>query len=110
MDEYSEFSTSLNQEIEIIPEDQNNDDIQDLGNYPRDSFVDHTPNSYINQNNNYSSTPFKNIQLHSNNNNYKNINGYDQGYSSYSNSSSNLYQHTSNYATPNFNINKEKNK
>ena len=113
MDDYSEFSTSLNQEIEMIPEDQNIDDIQDLGNYPRDSFVDHTPNSYINQNINYSSAPFQKIQLNSNNINYSQ-NGYiyDGGYSSYSNNSSNLYQHTPNYGNPSFNLNnqnKEKN-
>ena len=62
-----------NEEIPNIPQEQNNDDIQDLGFYPRDSFVDHTPNNFLNPSIGYTSTPFQNMQPFSN----SNINKYN---------------------------------
>ena len=104
-----------NEEIPNIPQEQNNDDIQDLGFYPRDSFVDHTPYNYLNPINSYKSMPFQNIQQYSNNNIDKYNpqdtpdDAYDQGYSSYGTSNSYLYQHASKYENQNFNIDDSKN-
>ena len=67
-------------------EDPNNKDIQDFYNYPRDSFVDHTPNSYINKN---SSTPFQKSQYP--HDSLPNEKEFEYGYSSHI--SSNIYQH-----------------
>ena len=104
-----------NEEIPNIPQEQNNDDIQDLGFYPRDSFVDHTPNNFINPSFGYTSTPFQNMQPFSNNNINKYNpqdtpdDAYDQGYSSYGISrNSYLYKHASKYENPNFKIDKSK--
>ena len=76
MDDYqSEFSSIENQVMANIPIEQNNDDIQDLANFPRDSFVDHTPYNYVNFNNNNnnnnngytsSSSPFQQQNLNRN--------------------------------------------
>ena len=47
--DYNEFSSMENQ-IDNLPEEIKPDDIQDFANFPRDSFVDLTPNNYFNNN------------------------------------------------------------
>ena len=60
MDDFNEFS-SLDEQIGNIPEEMNPNDIQDLANYPRDSFVNLSKNKYSNNKNNYNS-PFQQQQ------------------------------------------------
>ena len=48
MDDNSNESLSFDQVIDDFPKEINHNDIQDLENFPRDSFVDHTPNKYFN--------------------------------------------------------------
>ena len=93
-DSYSQFSPK--DSLYNIPMEQNNDDIQDFSNYPRDSFVDHTPNTYINPNKNYSSTPFQYNQEFSSQK-LDIINNDNSNECGYSYSSSNLYQDDSNF-------------
>ena len=95
-DNYFEFSSINHQLMEKIPEDQNNDDIQDLSNFPRDSFVDHTPYNYIAHN---SSSPFSSTQttLIKNSNNSSinsNEHEFEQGQSGYTSSNLYLYKNT----------------
>ena len=98
MDNYdSQFCPRDSQISCSIPMEQNNDDIQDLANFPRDSFVDHTPNSYIN----HSFTPFQNAHRSSNQNintmNNNNSDQYEYGYNSHLTSNLYLYQDPLNY-------------
>ena len=46
MDDFNELS-SIGNPLENFPEEMNPSDIQDLSNFPRDSFVDHTPSNNI---------------------------------------------------------------
>ena len=102
MDGYrSEFSSLTSNLIGNIPQEQNNDDIQDLGYYPRDSFVDHTPNSYINKN---SFSPFQQSQYPQDNQPIEY--GYEYGYSSHT--SSNIYQHAKKNSSKKSSKNKQK--
>ena len=87
MDErLSEFSSLERNLMGSTSEDPSNQDIQDFCNYPRDSFVDHTPNSYINKN---ISTPFQKTQYP--HDSLPNENEVEYGYSSHV--SSNIYKH-----------------
>jgi len=61
MDDLNSDSSSIENQISgTISMEQNNDDIQDLTNFPRDSFVDHTPYNISNTNQKYLSSPFQN--------------------------------------------------
>ena len=91
-DEYSEFSSIDDRIIDDMPEEQNPNDIQDFSSFPRDSFVDHTPNKYLNNKN--TSSPFnQNMNM-----NFNNINDDDSsednetGYSNVFNKNMPLYQ------------------
>ena len=77
-DSRSEFSSIENQVMKNIPLEQNNDDIQDLVEFPRDSFVDHTPYNFSNYNNNYTPIPFQK-QEYSNKNFYNENDSDDNG-------------------------------
>ena len=80
MDDISEFSSIANQ-ISDIPEEMNQNDIQDLANYPRDSFVNPSNKKYFNSKNNYNS-PFQQQQhFPINNNDSSSSDEYESGYS-----------------------------
>ena len=108
MDDYhSEISSINNQVMGNIPIEQNNDDIQDLTNFPRDSFVDHTPYSFSN-NNNVSSRPFQNSQqlsyrnLENNNGDNSSSDEFESGYSSQFAFEKQLYDNTPKYQNQNY--------
>ena len=108
MDDYhSEISSINNQVMGNIPIEQNNDDIQDLTNFPRDSFVDHTPYSFSN-NNNVSSRPFQNSQqlsyrnLENNNGDNSSSDEFESGYSSQFALEKQLYDNIPKYQNQNY--------
>ena len=80
-DDYNEFLSMENQ-INNIPEEIKPDDIQDFANFPRDSFVDHTPNNF-----NHNKQPFqqqhfpvKNIAQDDDSSNDENESGYSNSF------------------------------
>ena len=81
MDDSSEFSSIANQ-IGNIPEEINPNDIQDLDDYPRDSFVNLSNNKYFNKINN-SKSPFHQQQHFPIDDNDSNSSSdeYESGYS-----------------------------
>ena len=93
-----------------IPIEQNNDDIQDLTNFPRDSFVDHTPYRF-NNNNNVSSMPFQKSQqfsyrnLENNNGDNSSSDEFESGYSSQFAQEKPLYDNKRENQNQNYNIN-----
>ena len=89
-DDYNDFSSIDNSIIDKLREELNPNDIQDFSSFPRDSFVDHTPNRYHNMNN-YSSSPFN--QNINNKNNSDSSDEYESGYSNVFNQNMPLYQH-----------------
>ena len=81
MDEMNELSSSDNQ-LDNVPEEINTEDIQDLSNFPRDSFVDHTSNKYlISSNNSSQKTPFQPSHFPLENNDDSSSSEEDDGYS-----------------------------
>ena len=89
-DDYNDFSSIDSSIIDKLREELNPNDIQDFSSFPRDSFVDHTPNRYHNMNN-YSSSPFN--QNINNKNNSDSSDEYESGYSNVFNQNMHLYQH-----------------
>ena len=81
MDDFSEFSSIANQ-IGNMPEEINPNDIQDLADYPRDSFVNRSNNKYFNNINN-SKSPFQQQQHFPIDDNDSNSSSdeYESGYS-----------------------------
>ena len=81
MDDNSNESLSFDQVIDDFPKEINHNDIQDLENFPRDSFVDHTPNKYFN---NSQKNPFQSQHFPTDDNNNdlsSSSNEYESGYS-----------------------------
>ena len=94
MDDFNELSNIDNQ-LENFPEEINPSDIQDFSNFPRDSFVDHTPNNYSNSNNKNKQAPFQPSHFPAENNDDSSSDDID-GYSESFRKTMHLYQQDQN--------------
>ena len=95
MDDFNELS-SIGNPLENFPEEMNPSDIQDLSNFPRDSFVDHTPSNYSHSSNNKNQkAPFQPWNFASENNDNSSSDEED-GYSESFRKTMHLYQQDQN--------------